>query len=94
MANAFFDPDDFEIPAPVAAPVDAQPVTTKVQEEKPKFFDLKPVAPAPSIVAASLATPQPAAEPERRQRVGALGVVQRVVDHADAAAFPNEPAAT
>jgi hypothetical protein len=64
MANAFFDPDDFEIPAPVAAPVDAQPVTTKVQEEKPKFFDLKPVAPAPSIVAASLATPQPAAEPE------------------------------
>ncbi|MEY4492372.1 MAG: hypothetical protein RL085_783 [Actinomycetota bacterium] len=63
MASAFFDPDDFEIPAPVAAPVDVQPVTTKVQEDKPKFFDLKPVAPAPSIAVATLATPEPVAEP-------------------------------
>jgi hypothetical protein len=63
MASAFFDPDDFEIPAPVAAPVDVQPVTTKVQEDKPKFFDLKPVAPAPSIAVATLAKPEPAAEP-------------------------------
>ena len=63
MASAFFDPDDFEIPAPVSAPVDAQPVTTKVQEDKPKFFDLKPVAPAPSIAVATLATPEPVAEP-------------------------------
>ncbi len=62
MASAFFDPDDFEIPAPVAAPVDVQPVTTKVQEDKPKFFDLKPVAPAPSIAVATLATPEPVAE--------------------------------
>ncbi|MEY4294130.1 MAG: hypothetical protein RIR29_780 [Actinomycetota bacterium] len=65
MASAFFDPDDFEIPAPVAAPVDAQPVTTKVQEEKPKFFDLKPVAPAPSIAVATISTPEPVAEPIR-----------------------------
>lgn len=54
MASAFFDPDDFEITAPVAAPVKAQPVTTMVQEEKPKFFELKPVAAAPAIEIAKI----------------------------------------
>lgn len=54
MASAFFDPDDFEITAPVAAPVNAQPVTTMVQEEKPKFFELKPVAAAPAIEIAKI----------------------------------------
>lgn len=54
MASAFFDPDDFDIPAPVAAPVNVQPVTTMVQEEKPKFFDLKPVAAAPAIEIAKI----------------------------------------
>ena len=62
MASAFFDPDDFEITAPVAAPVNAQPVTTMVQEEKPKFFDLKPVAAAPAIEIAKI---EVAAEPIR-----------------------------
>ena len=54
MASAFFDPDDFEITAPVAAPDNAQPVTTMVQEEKPKFFELKPVASAPAIEIAKI----------------------------------------
>lgn len=54
MASAFFDPDVFEITAPVAAPVNAQPVTTMVQEEKPKFFELKPVAAAPAIEIAKI----------------------------------------
>jgi len=54
MTSAFFDPDDFDVPAPVAAPINVQPVTTMVQEEKPKFFDLKPVAPAPAIEIAKI----------------------------------------
>ena len=62
MASAFFDPDDFEITAPVAAPVHAQPVTTMVQEEKPKFFELKPVAAAPAIEIAKI---EVAAQPIR-----------------------------
>ena len=62
MASAFFDPDDFEITAPVAAPVKAQPVTTMVQEEKPKFFELKPVAAAPAIEIAKI---EVAAQPIR-----------------------------
>lgn len=62
MASAFFDPDDFDIPAPVAAPVNVQPVTTMVQEDKPKFFDLKPVAAAPALEVAKI---EVAAEPIR-----------------------------
>ena len=66
MTSEFFDPDDFEVvpaankPAevlvkpepttPVAAPVDVQPVTS----EKPKFFELKPVASNPAV---SMAAP-------------------------------------
>lgn len=67
MASAFFDPDDFDtisiqrVPqpsnsAPVAAPIDREPVLT-ASAEKPKFFDLKPVA--------SSATPISAPEPIR-----------------------------
>ncbi|MBP6043091.1 MAG: hypothetical protein KA500_01040 [Rhodoluna sp.] len=62
MASAFFDPDDFDVPAPVAAPVNVQPVTTMVQEDKRKFFDLKPVAAAPALEVAKI---EVAAEPIR-----------------------------
>lgn len=51
MSNEFFDPDEFDItsapkssPAQVSAPVSLQPVIS----EKPKFFELKPVATASS----------------------------------------------
>ena len=47
MSSEFFDPDDFETAptqkssvAQVSAPVNLEPVIT----EKPKFFELKPVA--------------------------------------------------
>ena len=47
MSSAFFDPDDFELPqsapAPMAAPKVSEPVLTTT-EEKPKFFELKPVS--------------------------------------------------
>jgi hypothetical protein len=54
MGSAFFDPDDFDTttitqatsptaPAPISSPVDREPVLTSTAE-KPKFFDLKPVA--------------------------------------------------
>lgn len=60
MSSEFFDPDDFEVAAapkvaPVAAPVDAQPVTA----EKPKFFELKPVSPNSAAV---IAVPTPEVE--------------------------------
>lgn len=56
MGSAFFDPDDFDTttftqvtsatapaPAPISSPADREPVLTATAE-KPKFFDLKPVA--------------------------------------------------
>jgi len=54
MGSAFFDPDDFDTTtitqatsptahAPISSPVDREPVLTATAE-KPKFFDLKPVA--------------------------------------------------
>jgi hypothetical protein len=46
MSSAFFDPDDFELPqsapTPMAAPKVSEPVLTTT-EDKPKFFELKPV---------------------------------------------------
>jgi len=47
MSSAFFDPDDFELPqsapTPMAAPKVSEPVLMTT-EEKPKFFELKPVS--------------------------------------------------
>jgi hypothetical protein len=65
MPSAFFDPDDFEIsaPKPVAAPVDLQPVTAA--EQKPKFFELKPVGAQPLVAAVATEVATPAAEPIR-----------------------------
>ena len=76
MASAFFDPDDFEVvtpapratlttPEPVAAPVDAQPVTVQPAAEKPKFFDLKPVGAQPTIEVAHIEPVAVVAEPIR-----------------------------
>ena len=67
MPSAFFDPDDFEFATtkPVPAPVTSEPVTAEpaaiAPSEKPKFFELKPVAAAPTIDVAQLAPK--AAEP-------------------------------
>lgn len=70
MPSAFFDPDDYEVstPRPVAAPVDLQPVTSA--QEKPKFFELKPIGSQPQVsglVVGQAAQPiaQPVAEPIR-----------------------------
>ena len=83
MSSAFFDPDDFDtsapapasrqpvsgaqVPAPMPAPAVSEPVLTTI-EEKPKFFELKPVgavsAPTyaePSTTPTILAQPEPAA---------------------------------
>ncbi|MEN9749523.1 MAG: hypothetical protein RL149_601 [Actinomycetota bacterium] len=73
MTSAFFDPDDFDfapsaptspsaVSAPIAAPVNSEPVTSS---EKPKFFDLKPVAAQPSIQIAKIEAPVVVAEPIR-----------------------------
>jgi len=75
MSSAFFDPDDFDTTtiarvstsaaspasAPISAPVDREPVFTPVAE-KPKFFELKPVAASNPPAAAVSAPP---AEPIR-----------------------------
>ena len=83
MSSAFFDPDDFDtsapvpasrqpvssaqVPAPIPAPAVSEPVLTTT-EDKPKFFELKPVGavstPAyaePSTTPTILAQPEPAA---------------------------------
>jgi hypothetical protein len=64
MTSAFFDPDDFDVaqPAPVAAPIRTEAVTNPVAE-KPKFFELKPVAAAPAVEVAQLPA-QPIKMPE------------------------------
>jgi len=87
MSSAFFDPDDFDTttpapashppvasaqaPSPIPAPPVLEPVLTTT-EEKPKFFELKPVAavstptfvqPAPAI-AAPVAPAEPIRMPE------------------------------
>jgi len=65
MPSAFFDPDDFDtMPAApkqsMPAPVSNESILS-AEAEKPKFFDLKPVAAAqPSV---SFATPAVVAEP-------------------------------
>lgn len=80
MSSAFFDPDDFDtsapapasrpsvsnaqVPAPMPAPAVNEPLLTST-EEKPKFFELKPVgAVATSTYAAPSATPPVLAQPE------------------------------
>ena len=83
MSSAFFDPDDFDtsapapasrptvsgaqVPAPMPAPAVSEPVLTTI-EEKPKFFELKPVGAVstptyaePSTTPTILAQPEPAA---------------------------------
>jgi hypothetical protein len=87
MSSAFFDPDDFDttapaptsrqtvsgaqVPAPMPAPAVSEPVLTTT-EDKPKFFELKPVGagstptfaqPAPAV-AAPVAPAEPIRMPE------------------------------
>lgn len=73
MPSAFFDPDDFDmsapapvaspsvsnaqVPAPMPAPAVIEPVLTTT-EEKPKFFELKPVG---AVSTPTFAQPEPAA---------------------------------
>ncbi len=72
MSSAFFDPDDFETttpapasrqpvasaqtPSPIPAPPVLEPVLTTT-EEKPKFFELKPVVAGTPVSSAAPATP-------------------------------------
>ena len=83
MSSAFFDPDDFDtsapaqssrppvsnaqVPAPMPAPAVSEPVLTTT-EDKPKFFELKPVGAVstptyaePSTTPTILAQPEPSA---------------------------------
>ena len=89
MSSAFFDPDDFDTttpapasrppgasahaPSPMPAPAVSEPVLTTT-EDKPKFFELKPVGavstptfaqPAPALAAPAIAAPAAPAEPIR-----------------------------
>ncbi len=72
MSSAFFDPDDFDTTSPVPAsrqpvasaqapsPIPAPPVLEPVlatPEEKPKFFELKPVVAGTPVSSAAPATP-------------------------------------
>lgn len=72
MSSAFFDPDDFDTntpaptprqpvasaqtPSPIPAPPVLEPVLTTA-EEKPKFFELKPVVAGTPVSSAAPATP-------------------------------------
>ncbi len=80
MSSAFFDPDDFDTntpaptprapvasaqtPSPIPAPPVLEPVLTTA-EEKPKFFELKPVVAGTPVSSAAPVAPVAPVEPIR-----------------------------
>ncbi len=80
MSSAFFDPDDFDTntpaptprapvasaqtPSPIPAPPVLEPVLTTT-EEKPKFFELKPVVAGTPVSSAAPVAPVAPVEPIR-----------------------------